>query len=242
MEIKEKHKEPLPKEEVLKIAEAREKDPIFLFKRLYPEIERKLIEEEKDLKERGQRFKEFIKAKSNENLLSQAQKRFEQLLKEGDLNFAFILAESYLDKKTIERAGNLLLAETYSKMKESKDKTEMIELAKKIISSNFLPEISRPSHIIEEAMVLLLELRDKRRKISELNFYANLFNFKTFEWLTLPIKNEEIFEVAHLLARRRVANYLKTNKSIAAELASVYEKKGFLNLDKDADIFEELTK
>lgn len=244
--LKGKPLEQSSKNELLKITGAKEKEPIFLFRRLYPEIEKQVIEEKLDIKERGQRFKEFIKAKSNEELLSQAQKRFEELLDENNYLGAYSIAESCLDEKAIQNAGQKLLKKTHERMKESKNKAETLKLAKEIILTGpipFLSDIPRPSNMVEEAMEALFKLRDKRQKLSEINFYMKLLTPQTLEWLDPPLKNETIFEAAHLKAQKKVFEYLQAgNKKRAAELANNYEKKSLLSLEKDEKLFEEITK
>ncbi|MFA5188182.1 MAG: hypothetical protein WC460_02375 [Patescibacteria group bacterium] len=235
-----------PNEEIFKIAKGKEKNCAFMIGSLFPEIKNKAIQEHLNLIEKAQNYKDFLKSKSNEEILSTAYKKFEEHMNDKKYELAYGIACTYLKQNQIENSGQKLLEEIYEKLKKSKNKKEIAELAEKILEKDrfpFLPEINRSSDMVEDSLNLLNMVRDKRSKISEIAFYLGELNQKILNWLMPPLKNPLLSEAAHLWARKAIISLINNKKrGETNELASEWEKKKFLDIEKDADIFEELTK
>lgn len=192
-------------ESLKKIQQSRDSgsDIVTLVRRVFPDLEKQLREEGVDLKERVRRIKEFADSKTNDEILQQARNVYDGLMTEVKDQLAYDLARACLDTERVKVAGQKLFDNRLQAMRESKDNKERMEAVNRILSARFVPEISRSSVLVEEALETLLELRDKRRRITEEEFYINELRYsEALDWLEEPIRNKAIINAVRFLKQR----------------------------------------
>lgn len=178
-------------------------DIVTLVRRVFPDLEKQLGEESVDLEERVRRIKEFADSKTNDEILQQARNVYDGLMTEVKDQPAYDLARAYLDTERVKFAGQKLFDNRLQAMRESKDKKERMEAATRILSKRFAPEISRSSALVEEALETLLESRDKRRRLTEEEFYINELRYsEALDWLEEPIRNKAIINAVSFLKQK----------------------------------------
>ncbi len=217
------------------------------FHKKYPEINWDTVTDEefpKDyeqaLDEAREEVNKIIKNKSDEEILNIAKKFYQFYVEHKNFSYAYTIAKEFLDRESISVASQKDYEKKCREMKESKDEDIRYRAAAELLSLSFYPEIERPEKITEKAVDILFE-SDWLKKNPEL-LYSKLKGWARYTKWKLP-KNGKIYNFVHPLARKTVEELIKKNrKEKVLERAQFLEKIGFLDIEKDNDLFEELTR
>ena len=194
----------------------------------------------KALEGKTEEFNKIIKNKSATELLKRAKKLYEFSIDGKWFGRAYDIAREYLDHKSVKTAAEKEFEKIVQKMKKSAKENEKTNAANEIFSTSSLPEIKRSPEIVEEAFKILLksEWFEKKPRFLYYRIKARVQHSDQ----QLP-KSKEFFNFVNPFVREEIKSIIeKGDKQRAIDQAEFYEKKGFLDLESDNDLFEELTK
>lgn len=190
------------------------------------------------LEETQKNFYEAIRNKSEVEILDRAKEIYQFNMDNENFTHAYEIANDFLNQESVQEAGGKAIENVCQKMRLSKNEEEKTEAANLLLSSSFVPKIERSDEIIKDVLLTLIQSEQAQKETN--NVYLRIKQkFLLNNW-RLPQDNT-IFNFIHPLAKAEVESLVKRDKDRGLKLAQSFEKIGFLDLEVDGGLFENLT-
>lgn len=188
----------------------------------------------------------FVEKKSDAEILNLAKETYELRRRENLPNSAYNIAKSYLDNGRIKTAAQEVIDQAQQQMESGKEESEKVHAAFIISNVNSYSEAERDKKTLEKSLEIQLEsnwLKEHSLRPRALyNRIRGVVLYLEDKGIVLP-KNDKVLEFAKPFIRDEVSKLINTGRNKdALKDAELYFKHGFLDLEKDSDLFETLTK
>lgn len=210
---------------------------VIMARQLFPDVDKEVREGSINLKERVLRFRGLIDGTSDTDLLTRARTLYDGSIQGGDFMHAYNIAHSYLDTPAAQRAGNELLNKQISIVRQARGRSEeRRKAAAEILSGEFVPEVGRDSSLVEEVAETLFGIRDRRKHLTETDYYRRNLPESALRWLKLPLRNELLSRAARDIAREHLRRIVRYKVDEATRLAGIYLGNGLITPEQYGEL------